>query len=125
MHPPTPPSSLPPSPKREQLTSLDGDMDGNQHVKVPDSLPTPPHQIPEMADEFPSSKFVFFYSLQFFVLFFNFCCKNLPLSHFCVYFTVKILWFQVMMILGRCVLHQHSHRFAAFLAYELLKQLFL
>jgi len=53
MNPPTPPSSLPPSPKRERLGSID-DMKKayeQQSVKVPDSLPTPPHHGPESMDD--------------------------------------------------------------------------
>ena len=56
MHPPTPPSSLPPSPTGEPLASLGGEVLLNQHVKIPDSLPTPPHQVCEMPDEFPSAR---------------------------------------------------------------------
>ena len=58
MHPPTPPSSLPPSPKREQIDTLEGELDGKHLVKVPDSFPTPPHQVPEIADDFSATRWV-------------------------------------------------------------------
>ncbi|CAK8671690.1 unnamed protein product [Clavelina lepadiformis] len=54
MNPPTPPSSLPPSPKRERADSADEmkmTISCVQHVKVPDSLPTPPHIVPEPPDD--------------------------------------------------------------------------